>query len=64
MRLTEFWQRMDHHLGASYARTWARDHVLSELGERTVLQALEAGWDAKRVWRAVWRELDLPPSAR
>jgi hypothetical protein len=25
-----------------------------------VVQALEAGWDAKKVWRAVWAELELP----
>lgn len=55
---------MDQHLGSGYARTWARDHVLADLGERTVLQALDAGWDAKDVWRAVWRALELPPSER
>ncbi|REF35071.1 DUF3046 domain-containing protein [Thermasporomyces composti] len=64
MRLTEFWERMDQHLGAGYARTWAREQVLADLGERTVLQALEAGWDTKDVWRAVWRALELPPSER
>ncbi|MEQ4204812.1 DUF3046 domain-containing protein [Actinopolymorpha sp. B17G11] len=64
MRLTEFWRRMDQHLGDTYARTWARDHVLADLGERTVQQALDAGWDAKDVWRAVWRALELPPSER
>lgn len=55
---------MDQHLGDTYARTWARDHVLADLGERTVQQALDAGWDAKDVWRAVWRALELPPSER
>jgi hypothetical protein len=64
VRLTEFWERMDQHLGVGYARTWAREQVLADLGERTVLQALEAGWDAKDVWRAVWRALELPPSER
>jgi hypothetical protein len=64
VRLTEFWERMDQHLGAGYARTWAREQVLADLGERTVLQALEAGWDTKDVWRAVWRALELPPSER
>lgn len=55
---------MDHHLGQGYARTWARDHVLTELGERTVVEALEHGWDTKEVWRAVWRALELPASER
>jgi len=64
VRLTEFWRRMNDHLGATYARTWARDHVLAELGGRTVQQALDEGWAAKDVWRAVWRALELPPSER
>lgn len=64
MRLTDFWQRMEHNLGSAYARTWARDHVLASLNDRTVVQALAAGQDAKDVWRAVWSELELPFSER
>lgn len=60
MRQTEFWARMEAALGSAYARTWARDHVVTGLEQRTVLQALAEGWDAKRVWRAVWEELELP----
>jgi hypothetical protein len=51
---------MEAALGSAYARTWARDHVVTGLEQRTVLQALAEGWDAKRVWRAVWEELELP----
>ena len=64
MRLTEFWRRMEHHLGAAYADSWARDYVLSALGGRTVHQALDAGQDPKLVWRAVCDELRLSPSER
>jgi hypothetical protein len=64
VRLTNFWQRMEQNLGPAYARTWARDHVLAELDDRTVVQALEGGQNAKDVWRAVWRELELPLSER
>lgn len=64
MRHTEFWERMERHLGPSYARSWARDQVLADLGERTVSQALAEGWDAKTVWRAVWAALELPASER
>ena len=46
MRLTEFWRRMDDHFGPGYAESFARDHVMSELGGRTVHQALAAGWEA------------------
>lgn len=55
---------MEHALGASYARTWSREHVLADLEGRTVEQALDAGESPKTVWQAVWRALGLPPSER
>lgn len=64
MRLTEFWNRMNAHFGAAYADSFARDHVMTELGGRTVRQALDAGWEAKDVWRAVCTAVDVPASAR
>jgi hypothetical protein len=64
VRHTEFWSRMEAALGPAYARAWAGQVVLGELGERTVLEALEAGQPPKVVWAAVWRALGLPPSER
>jgi len=64
MRLTEFWSRMTDAFGAAYADSVARDQVLAELGHRTVTQALDAGEDAKDVWRAVWAHFDLPARDR
>jgi hypothetical protein len=64
MRLTEFWRRMNAHFGAAYADSFARDHVVAELGGRTVHEALAAGEPAKDVWRAVCVALDLPASKR
>ena len=64
MRHTEFWQRMERHLGSAYARTWAYEQVLPELEERTVVQALDEGWPPKTVWRAVWSRLELPAAER
>jgi hypothetical protein len=64
VRLTDFWERMERQLGASYADSWARDYVIDGLGGRTVHQALEAGEDTKVVWRAVADALRLPPSQR
>jgi hypothetical protein len=55
---------MEHALGPGYARTWAREHVLATLGERTVDQALAAGYEPKVVWRAVWQTLQLPARDR
>ena len=64
MRLTEFWERMDRYLGPAYARSWAKDQVLSQLGGRSPQQALDDGVDAKTVWRAVATALDLPAHER
>ncbi|WP_151477632.1 DUF3046 domain-containing protein [Streptomyces albicerus] len=64
MRLTVFWQRMADHFGEGYADSFARDHVMSELGGRTVQQALDAGWEAKDVWRAVCTAVNVPYEKR
>ncbi|MYS89843.1 MULTISPECIES: DUF3046 domain-containing protein [Streptomyces] len=64
MRLTVFWQRMAEHFGQAYADTFARDHVMSELGGRTVHEALDAGWDAKEVWQVVCAVMDVPREKR
>jgi hypothetical protein len=64
MRHTEFWARMEAALGSSYARTWAREHVLADLGGRTVREALDEGESPKQVWQAVWRALSLPATER
>lgn len=55
---------MDHHLGAGYARVWADQFVMSDLGGRTANEALDAGLEPKQVWRAVWAALELPASER
>lgn len=64
MRHTEFWERMDRHLGSAYARVWASRTVIGELDHRTVEEALAAGVPPKQVWRAVWGMLELPASER
>jgi Protein of unknown function (DUF3046) len=55
---------METHLGPAYARSWAKDQVLSQLGGRSVQQALDEGVDTKTVWRAVVAALDLPARER
>lgn len=55
---------MEHHLGAAYARVWAREQMLRELRGRTVEQALADGEPPKTVWRAVWAVLELPAGER
>jgi Protein of unknown function (DUF3046) len=64
VRHTEFWARMEAALGAAYARAWAGQVVMGELGERTAQEAIDAGVSPKSVWAAVWRTLELPESQR
>jgi hypothetical protein len=64
MRLTVFWERMADHFGPGYAEMFARDHVMSQLGGRTVDEALAAGWSAKDVWRVVCAVMDVPREKR
>ena len=53
---------MESALGPAYARAWAGQFVIGELGERTAQEALDAGEPPKAVWAAVWRALELPAS--
>lgn len=64
MRLTVFWQRMRDYFGEPYVDSFARDHVMSELGGRTVREALDDGWDARDVWRGVCAAMDVPAEMR
>jgi hypothetical protein len=64
MRLTDFWERMNEHFGATYAASFARDVVIRELGGRTVEQALAEGEDVKIVWRGVCAVVDVPAALR
>ena len=55
---------MERQFGAAYARSYAADQVLAELGSRTVDQALAEGEDAKAVWRGVTEALRSQESGR
>jgi hypothetical protein len=64
MRNTVFRRLMASEFGEPRAGTLAADHVLSELGGRTVDQALDAGIPAKEIWRAVCDEFEVPADRR
>lgn len=64
VREVELWERMNDVLPAGYAATWADSVVLEELGSRTVREALSAGIPSKQIWRAVWKQLELPGNLR
>ncbi len=64
MRLTDMWERLDEALGSAYARSWAVDFHIAELGGRTVEQAIVDGIDTQTIWRAVHQTLELDPKYR
>ena len=64
MREQELWRRLTTHIGPSLVTMWTRDVVLTDLGDRSVREALDAGVPAQQVWRAVWSFLALPASER
>ena len=64
MRFTYFRELMETEFGAARAAAVSRDHVFSELGGRTVEQALEAGIEPRAVWKAVCDAYDVPPARR
>ncbi len=64
MRYSQFRELMAAEFGAVRAAAITRDHVLADLGGRTVEQALEDGADARDVWLAVCAAYDVPPARR
>lgn len=64
MRVSEFWSLMDDEFGTGYARSLGRDLVLTDVGGRSALEALEAGIDPKAVWLAVCDAKDVPLQRR
>lgn len=63
MRRSDFWERLDAVLGSAYARSWAQDVVLPDLGT-TVEQAFADGQDAAVVWKAVCQVIEVPSFLR
>ncbi len=62
--MTYFRQLMADEFGSVRAASLAADHVFADLGGRTVDHALEAGLDAKEIWRVVCADFDVPPERR
>ena len=64
VRLTYFRELMEGEFGAVRAASLSHDHVFTELGGRTVEEALEAGIDPREVWLAVCEVYEVPPARR
>ncbi len=63
MKRSEFSYAVQHQFGAS-GEVYLRDLVIPALGNRTPLQALEAGETPRSVWEALCTEMDVPRSQR
>lgn len=55
---------MDDEFGEAYAASLARDHVIGVLGNRTTVEALDAGIPPRQVWVALCEDMDVPESRR
>jgi hypothetical protein len=60
VRLTEFNELVDGQFGRVRGASLLVDHVLSGVGGRTAVQAIEAGIDPREVWRALCADFDVP----
>ncbi|MBN9156072.1 MULTISPECIES: DUF3046 domain-containing protein [unclassified Microbacterium] len=63
MRRSEFLRAVDAEFGARGAALVA-DLVLTAVGGRTAVQAMEAGVPPREVWLALCAETDVPDSRR
>jgi hypothetical protein len=53
VKLTDLWSRLEQTFGSAYAASVAHDQVLSQLGGRTIEQALADHVEVHEIWRAV-----------
>jgi hypothetical protein len=60
VRLTEFHELVRSQFGVARASSMLLDHVLTSLGGRTSVQAIEAGVEPRDVWRALCADFDVP----
>jgi len=64
MRNREFWLLVDEVFGRVHGRALAQDLVLTELGNRTAVRALDDGTEPRTVWHALCEAMDVPEPLR
>lgn len=63
MRRSDFWDRLAAVFGGTYVQSIANDQVLTQLGGRTISNALAEGEEVQVIWRAVCEQYgDRVPS--
>jgi hypothetical protein len=56
MRISDLRERLTLSFGADWAPSFSQDIAISELGSKTVDEALRAGLEAAEIWRAVCKQ--------
>lgn len=64
VRHSRFWELLAGEFGEAYAESLARSHVMSALGGRTAVEALDAGVPPREVWLALCADMDVPEERR
>jgi len=59
MRISDLRERLTLSFGEQWAPSFAQDIAISELGSRTVDEALKAGLEAAEIWRAVCKQCPI-----
>lgn len=56
MRLSDLRERIELSFGKEWASSFTRDIAISELGSKTVNEALAAGIEHDIIWKAICRQ--------
>lgn len=56
MRISDLRERLLLSFGEEWASSFSQDIAISELGSKTVNEALKAGLEADEIWRAVCKQ--------
>ncbi len=55
MRISDLSERLEHSFGAVWAPSFSKDIAISELGSRSVDEALRDGFELHDIWKALCR---------
>ena len=56
MRISDLRERITLSFGETWAHSFCKDIAISELGSRSVDEALKDGFEADEIWRAVCKQ--------
>ena len=56
MRISDLRERITLSFGETWAPSFCKDIAISELGSRSVDEALKDGFEADEIWRAVCKQ--------